>query len=99
MNSSNASWQKGEVIVVETDLTDTKTKKPIPSAGTTIVIKLTKPDKTTVEPEVNEETNNGKTTWWAEQPLDEAGEWTGHIISTGDYATKRPFGPITVGDD
>lgn len=107
MNSSNASWQKGEVLVVETDLTDTKTKTPIPDPGTNVTIKLTRPNKSTVEPEVKTESEEitvagekvTKTTWWAEQPLDEAGEWTGHIITDGDYATKRPFGPITVGDD
>jgi len=99
MNSSNASWQKGEVLIVEVRLTDTKTKTPISNTGTTVVIRLTKPNKSTVEPAVKEETDDEGTTWWIEQPLDEAGEWRGHVISSEEYATKRPFGPIIVGDD
>lgn len=95
MNSSLDSWQQGEVMVVETDLTDTKTKQPIDPATTTVVIQFHKPGGTTIEPAVVEEDG----TWSVEQALDESGEWSGHILASGAYETKRPFGPFRVGDD
>lgn len=99
--SSKASWQEGEVACTEVELKDTASKKVLTQSdleNSTIILKVTKPDKTPLELEPESISEDGWALW--QYTLDQAGEWDRHLIVTGpDWQTKRPLGKLVVGND
>lgn len=93
------SWQKGEVARLRSVHLKTSDGLPIPTIGTVIVAKLKKGDAKPLELTLKRAEGDDAGPFTAEFPLDVTGEWSGDIVATGAFPTKRPLKPWTVRDD
>jgi hypothetical protein len=95
------TWQKGEVVVIESrhNKTDPKDPSPIPSGTTTVIARLVKGNGDPLELELQRAEDDDEGPFTATFELDEVGRWSGDIIAAGAFPTKRPIQPWIVRDD